>query len=476
MKRLIPSALAFLLIALPVYAQEFAPRHLLVKPRPGIQAADVGVERAWAFDSGAELWILPEDWPVEEAAAALNASDLVEYAEPDPIVHTTDVPNDPGVSQQWAWPVIHAFDAWIVKHDSPGVLTALIDTGCTYTHPDLAANIWTNPGEIPGNGLDDDANGYPDDVHGYNFYYENGDPADRNGHGTHTAGTLAAVGNNGIGVTGVNWTGSVMCLAFLGECGGGFTSDAIRATDYARRMGASIMSNSWGCGPSTGCFSQAMFDAIAMARDAGILYVAAAGNNGVNTDLNPNFYPADYALDNIISVAASDQADNRASFSNYGPATTDIAAPGVTVFSTYGCVSLKRCPNPYVSLSGTSMATPHVAGAAALIKALHPEYGYAELKAAILGSGDVLTQWSGLVGCNCRLNLAGAVGFTQPPPPPPPPPNPCGNGVCDSGETCRTCAADCKGIINKQPWKRFCCGDGIKQAPEGDGAICNGNY
>ena len=192
---------------------------------------------------------------------------------------------------------IDAPDAWNISTGSQSVVVAVIDTGVDYTHPDLAANIWTNPGEIAGNGRDDDGNGFVDDVHGYDFAEHDGDPMDDNGHGTHVAGTIAAVGNNGLGVAGVNWSASIMPLKFLNSQGPGYLSDAIRAINYATmertRYGVNVrvMNNSWGGGG----FSSAMQTAIQAASDAGILFVAAAGNSGTNNDASPH-YPANYTL------------------------------------------------------------------------------------------------------------------------------------------------------------------------------------
>ena len=242
-------------------------------------------------------------------------------------------------------------------------MVAIIDTGIDYTHPDLAANIWTNPGEIAGDGIDNDGNGYVDDVHGYDFVNNDGDPMDDHFHGTHTAGTVGAVGNNGVGVTGVNWQVKLMALKFLGASGSGSVSGAVSALEYAVTMGVRLSNNSWGGGG----YSQALYDAIKNSQVIGHVFVAAAGNSGVNSDLQPA-YPASYDLDNIISVAAIDSSDNLASFSNRGVVTVDLAAPGVAVLSTV-------LGGGYASYSGTSMATPHVTGAAALALGLSSGLG-----------------------------------------------------------------------------------------------------
>jgi subtilisin family serine protease len=253
--------------------------------------------------------------------------------------------------------------------------------------------MWRNPKEIPNNGIDDDGNGYIDDVYGYDFVNNNGNPMDDNDHGTHVAGTIAGVGNNGLGIAGVNWSGKIMALKFLDASGSGNASNAIRAVQYATQMGVKCTNNSWGGGG----YSQALFDAIKAAGNSGSLFVAAAGNNGTNTDNSPN-YPSNYNLDNIISVCASDHNDKLASFSNYGATSVDLCAPGVGIYS-----SLPN--NQYASFSGTSMATPHVSGAVALLWAAHPELSAAQVKAKIMASVDVKPNLQGSSITSGRLNL-----------------------------------------------------------------------
>lgn len=264
---------------------------------------------------------------------------------------------------------ISARRAWDVTTGSSDVVVAILDTGIDYNHPDLAANIWINPGETAGNGIDDDGNGFIDDVHGVNTVLgaaNRGDPMDDNEHGTHVAGTIGAVGNNGDGVVGVNHSVKLMGLKFMDATGGGRLSDAIAAIDYMVSMKVSygvnirVSNNSWGGGG----FSPALHAAIDRARAAGIAFVAAAGNSRQDTDLFPS-YPSSYEVANVVSVAAIDTNQSLASFSNYGAESVDIAAPGVGIFSTL--------PNGrYGYLSGTSMATPHVVGALALLFAAEP--------------------------------------------------------------------------------------------------------
>ncbi|MEY4118894.1 MAG: hypothetical protein RLZZ116_2222 [Planctomycetota bacterium] len=355
---------------------------------------------------------------VKDAIDRIAALKGVEYVEPDFVVRADAVPNDPSFGLLWgmqntgqtvnADPGIAGADAratgaWDVLVGNPGFVVAIIDSGTLLSHPDLAANIWTNPGEIAGNGIDDDANGYIDDVSGYDFFSIDNNPSD-GGHGTHTAGTVGAVGNNGIGVAGVAWNCKIMPLRFLGPTGG-FTSDAILAIQYAVQKQVKVSNNSWGGSAS----SQPLFDAIAAARSFDHLFVASAGNNAANSDSLPS-YPAAYNLDNIISVAATDNNDARATFSNYGPASVDLGAPGVNVLSTYG--------TSYAYLNGTSMAAPHVAGVAALVFMQNPSMSYTQVKARILGSVRPIASLTGLCVSGGVLNAAAALNA-----PPPPPPN-----------------------------------------------------
>jgi hypothetical protein len=329
---------------------------------------------------------------VEEALAAYRARPDVLYAEPNYRIHTDAIPNDSRFSELWgldntgqssgtADADIDAPEAWNISTGSSNIVVGVIDSGVDYNHPDLAANIWTNPGEIAGNGIDDDGDGFVDDVHGYNFVANNGNPMDDLGHGTHVAGTIGAIGNNGTGVAGVNWHVQIMAIKFISAAGSGTDAAAIGAINYAammhsRGVNIKLTSNSWG----GGSFSQALQDAIAATQKQGMLFIAAAGNSNVNTDTSPN-YPSGYPLDNIISVAASDRNDARASFSNYGATTVDLTAPGVSVLST-------TPNNTYSVYSGTSMATPHVAGVAALAWSIAPSATYQQIRDAIFAGVD----------------------------------------------------------------------------------------
>lgn len=355
---------------------------------------------------------------VEDAVIALGKlRGIVEYAEPDFVVRAgAVVPNDPSFGQLWgmsntgqtvnadpgvAGADIRATDAWGVTTGDANFVVAIIDSGTQLDHPDLAANIWTNAGEIAGNGIDDDANGYVDDVRGWDFFSIDNDPTD-GGHGTHTAGTVGAVGNNGIGVAGVAWNCKLMALRFLGPTGG-FTSDAILAVQYVTRKNVKVSNNSWGGGG----FSQALYDAIGASRTVGHVFVASAGNNGANSDTTPS-YPAAYNLDNIISVAATDNNDARASFSNFGATSVDIGAPGVNTYSTYGATG-------YAFLNGTSMAGPHVAGVAALVYIQNPTWTYTQVRSRILSTSRPVPGLSGLCVTGGVLNAAAALGIMAPP-------------------------------------------------------------
>ena len=287
-----------------------------------------------------------------------------------------------------------------------------MDTGIDYNHPDIAANVWTNKNEIPGNGTDDDHNGYVDDIRGWDFIgssyltpQQSNDPIDHNGHGTHVAGTIAAVGNNGIGVIGVAWSAQVMAVKGLDDTGTGDESTLGPAIIYAANNGADVISASWGSTES----SQTIADAISYAYNMGAVIVVAAGNNSGDA---LNFYPA--ALWNVITVAASDPNDNLASFSNYG-SKIDVTAPGVDILSLQANgTQLGPVVSPgYIRLSGTSMATPHVSGLAALILSENPEYSNEELRQVLRSSAtDVGTPGYDLSFGYGRENAAVAVGVS----------------------------------------------------------------
>lgn len=356
---------------------------------------------------------------VKMAIRQLGINSVVEYAEPNYFRYmnasdTGTYPDDSQFDDMWglhnegqtggtANADIDAPESWDITTGNPDMVVAVIDSGADMEHEDLAANIWTNPGEIPENGIDDDNNGYIDDVHGWDFAHDDNDPSDTDaicgGHGTHTAGTIGAVGDNEIGVTGINWNVQVMPLKIFKRVLGLFCSttsaDIVDAIKYASTMGVRVSNNSYGGGPP----SQAEYDAI---RASDMVFVAAAGNEGRNNDTTPS-YPASYNLDNIIAVAATDHNDNLASFSNYGN-TIDIAAPGVQILSTTPY-------DTYDFFNGTSMASPHVAGAAGMLLGENPQLTTREVKWNLLNGADdkglpVLT--------GARLNLYNSLTMPEP--------------------------------------------------------------
>lgn len=318
---------------------------------------------------------------------------------------TPPTPNDPALGLLWGMrdPAdfgsgIAAEKAWAVTTGSDRIVVGVIDTGVAWDHPDLASNIWTNEDEIPGNGVDDDNNGFIDDIRGWDFYGNDANPTDTSsGHGTHVAGTIAAIGDNGTGVSGVAWKAQVMPIRFLGPWGGSY-SDAIDSVDYATQNGARITNNSWG----GGSYSFLLRAAIGRALSQDRLFVAAAGNDGFNADSRP-MYPAAYSLSNIVSVAATDVNDALAYFSNYGATSVDLAAPGVSIYSTF-------LRGGYQSLSGTSMASPHVAGAAVLLLAQDAGRTFYETKQLLLDHVDVIPAMNGRAISNGRLNILNSLG------------------------------------------------------------------
>lgn len=346
-----------------------------------------------------------------QAIERLKATGRYEFVEPDRIIRARVVASDPSFNQQWALrntgqnggvagADIGATTAWETLHDAPNVIVAVVDSGMRMTHGDLAANLWTNPSPSTG--------GYTNDLHGFNATVSrtssnSGNPNDSNGHGTHVAGTIGAVGNNGLGISGVAWRVQLMPLKFMTADGSGSTSANIACIDYAIAHGVSIINASYGA--ST--YSAAEFAAIRSARDAGIIFVAAAGNDGVSTDLGSD-YPAAYALDNIVTVAATDRSDLLAGYSNFGSGSVDLAAPGDSILSTYS-----SSDSSYQVLSGTSMAAPHVVGALALLKAQFPSDNYRQLINRLLSATTRLPGLAGKVQSGGRLNLAAALASTS---------------------------------------------------------------
>lgn len=348
---------------------------------------------------------------VPEALRHWGRADGLRYAEPDYIVHAlATTPDDPRFNELWgldntgqsggqADADIDAPEGWDIRHDASGVIVGIIDSGIRATHQDLAANMWVNAGEVPGNGVDDDGNGYIDDIHGINAITGSGNATDDNSHGTHVAGTVGAVGNNGTGVAGVAWSTQLVALKFLSAGGSGATSDAIECIDYAIAAGAHVLNNSWGGGG----FSLSLEDAVGRAESAGVVFVAAAGNAGSDNDRLPAF-PASYENPVVVSVASATRSGTRSGFSNTGEQAVDIFAPGSAVLSV-GYAS----DSAYATLSGTSMATPHVAGLVALIAAQFPGDSAVDWINRLYAGGEERPGFEGLVRTGRMANLAGAL-------------------------------------------------------------------
>ncbi len=434
----------------PVTRQEMVADHLVVTLKPETDAEQVlsrinsanpsfqcSLRKKMIFGKNVVLIAFDGMNPKNMAAVkGLLARDRgVALSEPDYIVRTSErVPDDTRFPDMWnlkntgqtggaPGADINATYAWDVGVGTDTVVVAVIDTGVDYRHPDLSTNMWRNPGEIAGNGVDDDGNGLIDDVYGYDFCNTDGDPLDDFFHGTHCAGTIGAVGNNSLGVVGVNWRVKLLALKFLSNSGSGAISDAAECVRYATQLklrGINIraLSNSWGTGGGGGPEPGSdMYNAIVEARDAGILFVIAAGNDGVNHETTP-YYPADYELDNIICVAATDHNDALAAFSSYGSNHVHLAAPGVAIWSTTPtndtpAMLTARGSYPdllpsYGKISGTSMATPHVAGACAWVWAVRPELTYAQVRSQILSSVKPLPALQGKTSTGGRLDLFAA--------------------------------------------------------------------
>jgi subtilisin family serine protease len=378
-----------------VTSQLAEPDELLVQFRSSTPSALIGQQYAgstitrqltedgwYQVDVGANV-------PLTQALSAFQSRSDVIQATPDFKIQAQSMPNDPSFSSLWGLSNngslggstsadINIEPAWALGTTST-VVTAVIDSGIDYTHPDLAANIWINGNEVAGNGIDDDKNGYIDDIRGWDFANNDNNPMDDNGHGTHVAGTIGAVGNNGVGVVGVAWKTSIMALKFLDASGSGSLSSAISAINYARVNGAKVINASWGGGG----FSSALQSAITQFVSSGGIFVAAAGNESSNNVTTPS-YPANYA--GVISVGASTRTDLLAGFSNFGT-NVDIVAPGQSILSTLP-------NNSYGTLSGTSMASPHVAGAIALLWSQNPTKTASQITDAVMANTDNVLRGS----------------------------------------------------------------------------------
>ncbi len=410
--------------ARPVYREG----ELLVKFKAGESAARVhaaaGGQRIGRFGR-LEHVRLATGRDVEAMRRWYASQPDVEYAEPNYIVHKAAVPSDTNFNLQWgmrntgqtvngitgtAGADINAAAAWDRHTGDGSVVVAVVDTGIDYNHPDLAANIWSNPGEIAGNFIDDDGNGRVDDIRGWDFANNDAAPLDDDvdGHGSHVAGIIGAVGDNAAGVSGVNWNVRLMPLKVLDAAGFGDTADIIAAIDYAIAKGANIINASYAfeCGVAP---LQSERDALERARVAGVLVVLAAGNDGCDSDVEPT-YPASHALNNLLAVGASDQFDQLAQFtgssSNFGAQSVHLFAPGKNVYST-----IRIALGNYGYENGTSMAAPHVSGAAALLKSYRPALSMREVREILLKTAEVKAALTGLAVTGGRLNVGSAMDF-----------------------------------------------------------------
>lgn len=355
-----------------------------------------------------------------EAIARVRGWDEIEYAEPNYIYTHDAVSNDTYFINGSLWGMYgvntspanqfgsHAAAAWANgKTGSNSVYIGIIDEGYMYTHEDLAANAGTNPGEISGNGVDDDGNGLVDDVYGWDFAGNDNQIFDGAGddHGTHVAGTIGGVGGNGKGVAGVCWNVKLLNAKFLGSRGG-TTANAIKAVDYftdlkvRHSLNIVATNNSWGGGG----FSQGLQDAIQRANNAGILFIAAAGNASSNNDATDN-YPSNYNVANVIAVASITNTGGLSSFSNYGATQVDLGAPGSGIYSSVPVSSKGKIISGYANYSGTSMATPHVTGAAALYASIYAGASATTIKSALLSSATATPSLSGKCVTGGRLNV-----------------------------------------------------------------------
>jgi subtilisin family serine protease len=400
---------------------EYVPGELLVKFRSGVSTRRAQDTHRFLGSTAIKRFSrinvdhikIPEGWSVEEALEIYLDDPDVEYVEPNYIRRVLLTPDDLDFDKLWGLhntgqtggtedADIDAPEAWVTQIGSNSVVTAVLDTGAWYSHPDLSVNIWTNPGETEGDSIDNDGNHYVDDIRGWDFVDDDNDPIDDNSlyetyHGTHVAGIIGAEGNNNVGITGVCWYASIMPLRILNANGTGNVADEIEAIDYAIDKGARIINVSLG----GSFYSQSEYESIESAKDAGLLLVAAAGNDGTDNDSTPG-YPASYELDNIISVAASDYNDDLASWSNYGSLSVDVAAPGVAIYST-------KAGDTYQYLSGTSMAAPHVSGLAALIWSEDNSLTYSEVRDRILNGVDVIPTMIRKVLMSGRINANNSI-------------------------------------------------------------------
>jgi subtilisin family serine protease len=380
---------------------------LLVQFRPGVLDAD---QRRAIGDAGGRLGlklglvrgfsVAVRDGTLEALRERLRAAPGVLRVEDNAPMAVAKDPNDPGFGQQYALADgsdddIDAPAAW--NEQTSCAKVAVLDTGIQLDHPDLKQNLWKNPNEKE-NGRDDDGNGYVDDIYGVDLVTGKGSGEDHNGHGTHVAGIIGARGNNDRGISGLCWKTKLVSVRVMDADGRGYVADQIAGIQYALRVGAKIINCSFGNTDN----SSVLRDAIAEARKKDTLIVASAGNDGANADKKP-IYPAAYPDSNVLSVAATDDHDRLASFSNYGASSVDLAAPGDHVGSTF-------LGSDYVYMSGTSMAAPYVAAAAAMLREAHGSWDAGDISSRLRSKGDELSALRGKTTSGRRLNVNRALG------------------------------------------------------------------
>lgn len=417
---------------------------------------------------------------VEEILETYRRDTNVVRAYPDRQVYFTDTPNDPDFGWLWGmhntgsnlpWDTgqpgadIRAVDAWDMWVGSPGFPIAVIDSGVDYEHPDLAENMWVNQAELQGViGVDDDGNGWVDDIHGYDFGNDDGDPMDFMGHGTHVAGTIGAVGDNGLGVVGVNWRCQIVALKIADSDFNIFLSYAVGALEYVVQHNFRVSNHSWGwtCpdgNPDSACFEPDFYEAIQNALADGHILVAAAGNEyGSNNDVAP-YYPSAYDLPNIIAVAATDNDDDLASFSNIGPTSVDLGAPGVEIYSTL-------LESAYGFNEGTSMASPHVTGVVGLVMSRYPHLDWQEVRDRVLDTARPAPALAGLTVTGAVINAAAAVGDCN------------FNGVSDEQDIADGTSEDCSGNGTPDECEPDCNINGVADSCDivhGHSEDCNAN-
>ena len=394
------AALVALGVAAPARAAELYSQRIVVAASAGVAEGHGAVVQRRLGPLGALVVRARPGLARQALLSRLRADKRVRYAEPDFLIRTSAVPDDPRFGDQYALnqvfgPDVSAPSAW--DEETACSKIAVLDSGVDKDHPDLRPELWINKGETSGNGKDDDHNGYVDDYYGADVIDHKGSGVDAYGHGTHVAGIADAVGNNKTGVAGLCWTGSIISVRFLDSKGRGGSADAADAIDYAVHEGAKVINCSFGSSSK----SSALQDAIAHAKKAGALLVVAAGNDARNIDKRPE-YPAAYTDGNILTVAATTSRDTLASFSNYGPKGVDVAAPGDKILSTLD-------GGGYGDKSGTSMAAPLVAAAAALLRKAVPDASYSDIRTALRQYGDKLPALDGKVLYGQRLDVRRAL-------------------------------------------------------------------